>query len=187
MKKITTLLLGLVLLLPALALAEEVPTFDFTAEEWLERYATLVPEDDPYYFTEFNNPELVGQTSRFFFRRQEFSTPADYIEVDSMKKEENVCLITVMTPYPYSGIELDPLLQSYESLRNMAERCILAVDPMLTSEDILAIYTDLGMFEYVEDRLYAPIHRTHNGITYTFGMGSGPYIAISMVNDPSVF
>ena len=187
MRKFTAFLLALVLLLPALALAEEVPTFDFTAEEWLERYAVLVPEDDPYYFTEFNNPELVGMKSKFFFRRQEFATSAEYIEVDSLKKDANVCVIWVSAPLITNrgAIEPDLLLESNESLRAIAERCILATDPMLTSEDIQAIYSDLGMFGYSEDVLYDPVSMQKNGITYTFGVG--PYIAISMVDDPSIF
>ncbi len=173
MKKIIALVLALALL-PTFALAAKkpkateppaVPTFDFTAEEWLVRYQEVVGEDSEWWFEEF---EEADSTPSYYYFRHEYEN-GNRIDLLSKKKDQNIGIVSVSVPCQAPEINEAAFTPSADALRSFAKQYILATMPALTDEDVDAIFSDLGMNIFSEAVFYAPKRIERHGLFFEFG------------------
>lgn len=166
MKRIAALLLVFVLLVPTLALAAKstkasaptpgpLPTFDFTAEEWLERYKEVVPEDSPYYFEEFETdvfppgPTLAGKTyHRHYFENDERNA---IIWLLSESLDDKPFRVQVLSPLGfYHGAAENTSRESFNTFLEICTASIRSTSPFLSDSEVKDLLQSLGILTFEE-------------------------------------
>lgn len=177
MKKIAALLLALTLLLPAVSLAAKkpkptdtpapaAPTFDFTAEEWLERYQAVVGEDSEWWFEAF---EVEDATPWTVFYAHDFENGLrvriEHRDADKQISSVNAFFITG------EGVIHD--------LETLFEKCIRASFPGMTSSEAQEILGEMNIKRLPADYTQQEFER--NGVHYASGADGGIFAGIYAV------
>lgn len=180
MRKFTAFLLTLALFLPALALAEDVPTFDFTAEEWLENYKTVVPQEKPWYFEEY---ELTGGKDTHYMYRHDFKIGRynGNVELRCKKREDNVYAAYIAIPLSVNSFsDISAIADDLALSFDMANDFIHASFPELTDAQLQSILAEFNTGELTIYDLDQKMFSTNvNGVYYTYAPGSAISITIS--------
>lgn len=168
MKRIAALLLVIALLVPTLALAakstatpspapdptpEPLPTFDFTVDEWLERYMEVVPEDDPYYFEEFEENDIItwGSNVGLAYNRHLFGSNEENSSVWLLRSPDSEKPIEIWAIAPYSLFFGHPdAEQAFASFSSLCKSCILATNPSLSEDAQVEILKALCLQEWAQ-------------------------------------
>lgn len=187
MKKIISLLLAMVLLVPALALAEpaELPTFDFTAEEWLARYQEVVGEDSEWYFDDFEIKRPQSRAANDPLRTEYIHMWDDgraSMLIDGMYDFEfpsMVVLRLLKGPFINGSLAMELLPDIAAELCSVSEKVVRATLPSLTDEEIEGIFEQLAMTVPTEDVIYAPVTAEINGIFFAFSATDTTWFSIS--------
>ncbi|MEA5013140.1 MAG: hypothetical protein VB099_01145 [Candidatus Limiplasma sp.] len=184
MKKIISLLLAMVLLVPALAIAEDVPTFDFTAEEWLERYKAIVPEGDPFYFdslTKVQDNEIYAYQAK-----TEYS--GGFSLAGRLGSDLLFGLDFYIREYNFQDYKESTIFpETFLALFDGFAKVILATNPEFTTEDITAIFEALGIdrekwdYQFFKGTYVAE----YKGMDYLYSGRGNQRFVMSIMADPT--
>lgn len=186
MKRITILLLVLVLILPALAFAETpepAPTFDFTPEEWLERYQALMPEDDPFWIDEFE----YGADNRIYAYAAKWAYDGGISLAGNLGSDKLSGLDLYIKDrdfLSYSKSDIYP--ESFLSLFDAFAKVVLAVNPEFKTEDVDVIFERLGVDREIWNYEFftGTYVSEYKGMSYRYNGRSRQRFYFSIMADP---
>lgn len=184
MKKLTALLLALAILVPTLALAETTaPTFDFTPEEWLERYQALVPEGDPFWIDGFE----YAADDRIYAYAAKWAYDGG-ISIAGKLGSDKLSGIDLYIKdrdfLSYSKSDIYP--ESFLNLFDAFAKVVLAVNPEFKTVDVDVIFEHLGVDREIWNHEFftGTYVSEYKGMSYRYDGRSRQRFYFSITADP---